>query len=120
MADDNIVPILIPTEEVEILDAELVRPQSRDWTINIRTLTGKILLIADVGPTTSVAAVKEKIAKLEGCAVEQQRLIFADEELANNNRALSAYRVTNGVTIQLSLRGGNNTRGRECEVIVIH
>ena len=49
--------------------------------IFVKTPTGKRIIIRDVGPTTSIWKVKDKIQDREGIPPDQQLLSFAGEQL---------------------------------------
>ena len=61
----------------------------------------------DTEPTDTILDVKEKLERLEGISVQQQRLVYQGKKL-DDDRTLDSYRSTGGATMQLivALRGG--------------
>ena len=57
----------------------------------------------DAEPGCTVGTIKAKVHAKTGILVEQQRLIFADKELADE-RTLVDYNITNNATLHLLLR----------------
>jgi ubiquitin len=83
--------------------------------IDVKTLTGKTIRVV-VEPSDTVEQLKEKIQNQEGIPTDQQRLIFASQQL-EDERTLDDYKVVKGSVMHLilRLRGGmyHYTSGRE-------
>jgi len=56
----------------------------------VKTLTGKTITVAGLKDGDSISLVKEKIQTGLGIPIKTQRLIFAGQELSNNQTILSA------------------------------
>ena len=72
------------------------------WTINVRTLTGKKLLLK-VRPGDTVLSVKQKIRDKDNIPVAQQRLIFRGTQLVDGKR-LYESNIFDCATVHLVLR----------------
>ncbi|SJL14727.1 uncharacterized protein ARMOST_18194 [Armillaria ostoyae] len=89
---DNIKVISRPTQA-----------PSQPMTVYLKTLTGKIITIAGgLEASSTVHSVKCMVQDREGIPPDQQRLIFAGEQL-EDGRWLSDYGIKNGATIDLVL-----------------
>ena len=77
--------------------------------IEIRTLINEKSIKLGVEPSDTIEKVKKKIQEKEGFPPEQQRLLFAGNEL-ENNKTLADYKVINQSTLHLVLRWRGNRK----------
>ena len=77
----------------------------------VKTLTGKTVTLL-VEPSDTIQYCQQRVQDLEGIPVDQQRMIFAGQEL-HVERTLSDYNIQRDSTIHLvlKLRGGGNPSG---------
>lgn len=81
---------------------ELVFKASGETEIFVKTLTGKTITLL-VDPSFTVANLKAKIECEEGIPVDQQRLIFENQQL-EDGRTLQEYKITKESIIYLIMR----------------
>lgn len=79
----------------------MVPRQRKDLNINVNTVTGKTFTV-DADATDTIASIKQRIQSVEGIAADQQRLVFAGEQL-EDQRTLKDYNIQDNSTINLSV-----------------
>jgi hypothetical protein len=72
------------------------------WDMFVKTLTGRIITL-QIEPDYTIALVKQMIQDKEGIPIDQQRLIFAGQQLSDSS-TLAEYRIYNRTTLILILR----------------
>lgn len=70
--------------------------------VYIKTLTGKTLMI-NVDQNESIEGLKEKIQEKEGIPPDQQRIIFAGQELSDEKH-FEDYSIKKEATLHLVIR----------------
>jgi ubiquitin C len=93
--------------ECDITDGDTLhlmehRAPPNEMTIEVKTLTGKLLKIK-VPENVRVEDFKEMIEQVAGTPTDQQRIIFSGKQL-ENERTLTEYNIQNNSTVHLVLR----------------
>lgn len=71
--------------------------------IFVKTLTGSIITL-EVSGTDTIGNVKQKITDKEGIPVNQQRLVYDDKQLENDDETLDEYGIKRENTIHIVLK----------------
>ncbi|KAL3086156.1 hypothetical protein niasHS_008929 [Heterodera schachtii] len=71
--------------------------------IYIKMMTGKTITLRDVHPSSTIEQIKDKITLSEGIPIDQQRLVFAEEQLFDG-RTLKDYNIRDGAKIHFVMR----------------
>ena len=71
--------------------------------IFVKTLTGSIITL-EVSGTDTIGNVKQKITDKEGIPVNQQRLVYDDKQLENDDVTLDEYGIKRENTIHIVLK----------------
>jgi len=71
--------------------------------INIKTSTGVTFTVDDIKSTDIILKVKYKIQVKEKILIEEQCLLYADNEL-DNDKTLSDYNIEGGSDLQLVIK----------------
>jgi ubiquitin len=96
----NACVLLLTVRPVELPEQD--RPLCGQHCIQVKTLLGKLLTI-DVELSDRIEDVKESSWEHEGIPPDQQRLVYAGEQM-EDGRTLADYRVTFGAVLHLVLR----------------
>ena len=73
-----------------------------EFFVNIKTLTGKILIIG-IHSSSTIEDLKEKICDSERIAASSQRLIFEGKQL-EDNKTIADYNIKNESTLHMVLK----------------
>jgi hypothetical protein len=84
----------------EIDEAEIVQGILQ---IFVKTLTGETILINDIEVSATIINLKAKIQNKTGILIDDQRLIFAREEL-QDGKTIADYNIQNESTVHLTMR----------------
>src|SRR5947209_19953214 len=76
-------------------------PSEKGFTISVKTLTGKPVTIPNIYGSDTINTLRERIQEKEGIPPDQQRLIYAEQELRIGKSSLPVYRWNSQVEIIL-------------------
>ena len=102
---------LVPLRQEEVVDDAVEAPLVvGTFQFFVRSLTGETITL-ELGPSASIAVVRQKIQEKTGIPPDQQRLIFAGQQLGlgrggldEDDRTLSSYNIGRCATLHLVLR----------------
>ena len=95
---ENVVDYLLMTAETD--DEEKWK---EPFSISVKTLVGKIIVLDNVRPSDTIGSLKTKIQEKEGVVPEHQLLSFKGVQL-ENCRILSSYSIQKESTLHLLMR----------------
>jgi hypothetical protein len=95
---ENVVDYLLMTAETD--DEE---EGEEPFSISVKTLVGKIIVLDTVKPSDTIGSLKTKIHEKEGVVPEHQLLVFDGKQL-ENCRILSDCKIEKDSTLQLLMR----------------
>ena len=96
---ENVVDYLLMTAETDD-EEEWEEP----FSISVKTLVGKIIVLDNVRPSDTIGSLKTKIQEKEGVVPEHQLLSFKGVQL-ENCRILSSYSIQHEVMLLMRIRG---------------
>ena len=114
--DGCALPLDASLASLNILAHECLSLKVSGFSVYVKALTGRTVTLCGLASSTSVDELKRRLQTLEGIPPDQQRLVFAGNEL-EDDKAIGDFGVSKEATLHLilRLRGGmyDEISGRE-------
>lgn len=94
-------------DDIENINEDDNGNNNGNFEVYIRSITGKTMIIYTNSDET-IFDLKQKIFEKEGIPTQQQRLIFKDKNLSEDNEKNSFYGINIGATLNLAIRLADN------------
>lgn len=103
MKDGCVLPLDATLASLNILAPESLSVKTSGFSVYVKTLTGKTITVCGLVSSSSVEELKCRVQRLEGIPPDQQRLIFAGNQL-EDAKSIGEFGVSKEATLHLILR----------------